>query len=208
VEEPLRERLGDWIAALGRRQLIALAVVAVATLGGAVVWYLRALPRPVEVTSAGGPTPAAMTSASPSPAVVVVHVAGWVRRPGVYELPVGSRVIDAIDLAGGPREGADLSALNLAAVLSDAQQVLVPKRGPPGSAPGGAGGGGAAGGLVNLNSATVAELETLPGIGPVLAQKIVDYRTEHGPFTRVEDLMNVSGIGEARFAELKDKVTV
>ena len=206
MEEPLRERLADWIAALGRRQLIALAVVALATVGGAVLWYVRALPRPVEVTA--DPGPSALARASPSPAVVVIHVAGWVRRPGVYELPVGSRVIDAIELAGGPREGADLSALNLAAVLSDAQQVLVPKRGPPGSEPGSGGSGGSDGGLINLNTATLAQLETLPGIGPVLAQKILDYRTEHGSFTRIEDLMNVSGIGEARFAELKDKVTV
>jgi competence protein ComEA len=207
VEEPLRERLADWIAALGRRQLIALAVVALATVGGAVLWYVRALPRPVEVVAEPGPS--APARASPSPGVVVIHVAGWVRRPGVYELPVGSRVIDAIELAGGPREGADLSALNLAAVLSDAQQVLVPKRGPPGSETGSGGGaGGSDGGLINLNTATLAQLETLPGIGPVLAQKILDYRTEHGSFTRIEDLMNVSGIGEARFAELKDKVTV
>jgi competence protein ComEA len=203
VEEPLRERLGDWVAALGRRQLIGLACAAVVTVGGAALWYVRSLPRAVAVTPAAAPS--AVARASPTPAMLVVHVAGWVRHPGVYEFPEGSRVVDAIERAGGAKQGADLAALNLAALLSDGQQVLVPKRGPPGAP---AGTGVAANGLININTATAEQLEELPGIGPVLAQNIVDYRTEHGPFATVEDLLNVSGIGEARLEELRDMVTV
>ncbi len=203
MEEPLRERLGDWVAALGRRQLIGLACVAVVTVGGAALWYVRSLPRAVAVTPAVAPS--AVARASPTPPALVVHVAGWVRHPGVYEFAEGSRVVDAIERAGGAKQGADLAALNLAALLSDGQQVLVPRRGPPGST---AGTGVAANGLININTATAEQLEELPGIGPVLAQNIVDYRTEHGPFATVEDLMNVSGIGEARLEELRDKVTV
>lgn len=208
MEEPLRERLADWVAGLGRRQLAALAVVGVVTLAGAGFWYVRALPRPVTVTAEAAPTAAAGPEATP--ATVLVHVAGWVQKPGVYELPLGARIVDALEVAGGAREGADLTALNLAAVLTDAQQVLVAKKGaaPPAGGPGVAGGGPDAGELVNLNTATLEQLESLPGIGPVLAQKIIDYREENGAFTRIEDLMNVSGIGEARFAELKDEVTV
>ena len=210
MEEALRERLADWIAGAGRRQLIALALVGVATLGGGALWYVRSLPRPVTVASEPAAAPVAEASASASPVTIVVHVAGWVRRPGVYEFPAGARIVDAIERAGGPRPGADLSALNLAALLVDAQQVLVPRRGeggPPGGAAG-PGGSSAAGGLVNINTATLEQLETLPGIGPVLAQSIIDYREEHGPFARIEDLRNVSGIGEKRFEDLKDKVTV
>lgn len=211
MEEPLRERLGDWIASVGRRQLIALAVVGALTLGGGVLWFVRSLPRPVTVSASGGPggpAASAQPTAAPSPAVVIVHVAGWVKHPGVYELPAGSRVIDAIDRAGGAKAGADLTALNLAAVLVDAQQVLVMKRGQAGPSPGGGSSVGGGGGLVNLNTATLEELETLPGIGPVLAQSILDYRTENGPFTRIDDLKNVSGIGDKRFEDLKDKVTI
>ena len=206
MEEPLRERLGDWVAALGRRQLIAVAVAGVVTLGGAALWYVRSLPRAVEVTPAAAPS--ALARASPSPAILVVHVAGWVRKPGVYEFAEGARVVDAIERAGGAKAGADLAALNLAALLSDGQQVLVPRRGPPGSGPVTGGGGGSGTGLVNLNTATAEQLETLPGIGPVLAQNILDYRTEHGPFRTVEDLLNVSGIGDARLEQLRDLVTV
>jgi competence protein ComEA len=211
VEDSFRDRLIDWVASVGSRQLVALAVVGVVTLGGGALWYVRSLPRPVTVSAEPSAAPSADPEASASPAVVIVHVAGLVRRPGVYELPEGSRVIDAIEAAGGAKAGADLAALNLAAVLADAQQILVPKRGAGGDGGGGSGGGGPGGGdsgLVNINTASLEELETLPGVGPVLAQSIIDYREEHGPFTRIEDLMNVSGIGEKRFEDLKDKVTV
>ncbi|HEX9890536.1 MAG TPA: ComEA family DNA-binding protein [Actinomycetota bacterium] len=191
----------EWLSGLGRREAVVVAVAGVVLAGAAAVWYVRSMPAPApEVRREQAPVP----GPSASPATLVVHVAGWVRRPGVYRLPEGARVIDAVDLAGGARRGADLSALNLAAVLADAQQILVPKRG----ASAGPGGSGHEQALVNLNTATVEELETLPGIGEVLAQRIFDHRQEHGPFRTVEDLLDVSGIGDQRLADLRDKVTV
>ena len=153
-------------------------------------------------------------SPSPSPASILVYVTGWVRKPGVYQLRQGDRVIDAIRLAGGTKHGADLASVNLAAFLTDAQQITVAKRGAVGAV-GSAGSGslggagpGATGGLININTATLDELESLPGIGPALGQRILDYRTEHGPFRTVDDLTNVSGIGDKRLADLRPKVTV
>ncbi|MFE5734479.1 helix-hairpin-helix domain-containing protein [Streptomyces sp. NPDC056528] len=145
---------------------------------------------------------------------VVVDVGGKVRRPGVLTLPAGSRVEDALRAAGGVRSGADLTGVNRARVLSDGEQVLVDVPGAqvggpgPGSggSTGGAGGDGAPGTPVSLNTATVEQLDTLPGVGPVLAQHIVDHRTEHGGFRSVSELREVSGIGERRFADLEPLV--
>jgi competence protein ComEA len=124
----------------------------------------------------------------------------------------GDRVIDALQAAGGAKPGANLTSINLAAVLSDAQQILVTKRGSLGSgAGGGSGGAGAAGGpgaKININTATLDQLETLPGIGEVLGQRVIDYREQHGPFHSVDDLLNVSGIGPSHLADIKDSVTV
>src|SRR6266511_5011910 len=133
-EGSIRERL----AALSRGELVGLVALLAVTLGGAGLWYVRSLPRPVEVaaTPGEGDVPIAAASASPSPEVVIlVDVAGWVRRPGVYEFEEGARVIDAIDAAGGARAGAVLEALNLAAPLTDGTQVLVPREGQEGVAP-------------------------------------------------------------------------
>lgn len=143
-------------------------------------------------------------------AVVVVDVAGKVRRPGIATLPVGSRVVDALEAAGGARRGVSTTGLNLARILVDGEQILVGVRGAA-AAPAGAAApaaGGAPGGLVNLNTATLAELETLRGVGPVTAQSILDWRTEHGRFTTVEELLEVSGIGEKTLAGLAPHVTV
>jgi competence protein ComEA len=123
-------------------------------------------------------------------------------------------VYDAVRAAGGATDQADLDSLNLASKVKDGDKILVPVRVEPGADPppgGGApvpGGGAASGGLINLNSATVEQLDSLPGVGPSTAQKIIDYRTEHGGFRSVDELMEVPGIGPAKFAELKDKVTV
>jgi competence protein ComEA len=152
----------------------------------------------------------------PTSATVTVHVVGQVAREGVVALPIGARVSDALRKAGGATKGADLEALNLARVLVDGEQIRVPKPGevlapaPGGPSTGSAGGSGASagGGQVNLNQATAAQLEELPGVGPVLAQRIVDWRTEHGRFTSVDELGEVSGIGEKIFAQLQPKVTV
>ncbi len=164
--------------------------------------------------------------------LVTVHVAGAVRRPGVYRLPAGSRVDDALHRAGGPARRADLTAVNLAAKLEDGRQVLVPLRAaPPGAAAGarGAGGGGAggsaagagggvgggaaaggaaAGAPINLNTATIEQLDTLDGVGPGIAQRIIDYREQHGGFRSVAELGEVPGIGDKRLAALTPLVTV
>lgn len=200
----------DRLSSLSRAEILGLVVVLAVTLGGAGLWYVRSLPRPVEVASVAQTGRPAGASASPSPALMLlVDVAGWVRSPGVYEFPEGARVIDAIDAAGGARPGAMLQALNLAAPLVDGTQVLVPREGEQGVVPPAAGGGGAvAGGLINVNTATAAELETLPGVGEVLAQRIIDHRTENGPFTSVDQLVDVSGIGDAILGSIRELVTV
>lgn len=134
---------------------------------------------------------------------LVVHVVGAVRRSGLYRVADGARVADVIARAGGPTRKADLASLNLAAPLVDGQQVVVPLRLPPGVAPSP---GSTAGAKVRLSSATVDELDELPGIGPVTAEKIVAWRTTHGPIRSVDDLDAVPGIGPARIEQLRDLV--
>lgn len=206
-EGSIRERL----AALSRGELVGLVALLAVTIGGAGLWYVRSLPRPVEVAEVPGPgdAPLPAASAGPSPEVVIlVDIAGWVRRPGVYEFEEGARVIDAIDAAGGARSGALLESLNLAAPLADGIQILVPRQGETVAPP--ASGGAAAGvaGLINVNTATPTELEELPDVGEVIAQAIVDYRTENGPFTSVDQLLDVSGIGDATLENIRELVTV
>jgi competence protein ComEA len=202
------ETIRDRLSTLSRGELIGFVVVVAVTVAGAGFWYVRSLPAPVEVrASAVSPTPVPGATASPA-AVLLVDVAGWVRRPGVYEFAEGARVIDAIEAAGGARPDALLQSLNLAAPLVDGTQILVPKEGaaPP---DGGAGvAPGSVPGLVNVNTATNAELETLPGIGEVIAQAIVDHRTEHGPFATIDQLLDVSGIGDATLESIRELVTV
>jgi competence protein ComEA len=202
----IRERLDT----LSRGELTGLIVVLVVTLGGAGLWYVRSLPRPVTIAESISPPSGTEAGTSPSPSIapVVVDVAGWVRRPGVYEFHEGDRVIDAIRRAGGARHGAELSVLNLAAPLVDGSQILVPR-------PGGTSGSTSTGlpgvpgtALVNVNTAAATELEELPGIGEVLAAAIVAYRTEHGPFASVDQLEDVSGIGPSTLEDIRDLVTV
>lgn len=207
-EGSLRERL----SALSRGELIGLAVLLVVSLGGVALWYVRSLPTPVRVRADVGVRDEGPGAAAPTsqPAVILVDVAGWVRHPGVYEFHEGDRLIDAIRAAGGARRGALLEALNLAAPLADGTQVLVSRR-VPGQPVGGTSvpsAVGGTGGMLNVNTASAADLEALPGIGEVLAQRIVDYRTEHGPFASVDDLLDVSGIGDAILGDIRDQVTV
>jgi competence protein ComEA len=164
------------------------------------------------------PTSSATASAAPtaSPAVVVVDVAGRVRHPRVVGLPTGSRIEDALRAAGGALPGSDLVGLNLAALLSDGEQVVVAARGQGSTVNGGngsSGGGasGASGGVgattqVDLNTADVTSLDSLPGVGPILAQRILDWRTAHGHFSSVDELDEVSGIGDKLMAEIRPHV--
>jgi competence protein ComEA len=204
------ESISDRLSAFSRAELVGLVAVLVITLGGAAFWYVRSLPRPVEVETATAPAVGTSgATGSPSPEVVLlVDVAGWVRRPGVYEFTSGSRVIDAIQAAGGARPGAHLEALNLAAPLVDGTQILVVRQGAETAAPVGGTGGAVPGALVNVNTASATELETLPGVGEVLAQAIIDHRTQNGPFTSVDQLLDVSGIGDATLEDIRELVTV
>jgi competence protein ComEA len=127
---------------------------------------------------------------------IVVHVAGAVVRPGIYRLPRGARVGEAVAAAGGFREEADTGAVNLARVLRDGEQVRIPERGRPSS-------GSDGGPLLDLNSASREELQKIPGIGPVLAERLVRYREEHGPFGSPDDLLQVPGIGPSKLREIK-----
>lgn len=191
-------------------------MLALLGLGAAVVGVL--------LTPSGGavvvqPTTAATevlsTSSGPTE-VIVVHVVGAVREPGVIELPLGSRVVDAIAAARGPTDDAALAGVNLARELVDGEQLLVPTAeqlaagtvpSNSGAAPGAAP-GSLAGGLVNLNSADATELDSLPGIGPAIAARIIAWRDEYGPFRSVDELLAVSGIGEKTLDGFRDLVTV
>ncbi|MDN5325686.1 MAG: competence protein ComEA [Moorella sp. (in: firmicutes)] len=219
----------------GRVRWLA-AALAVALIFGAGIQYGRwreqqaaaNLPRVIPGEEAGAPGKSrdgagqGQAAAGNNPSTIQVHVAGAVKMPGVYELPAGARVNEAIHLAGLLPE-ANPNALNLAAPLNDGQQVIVPRQGEearinapagtapgPGTAPGSTAGSSPSrtGGKVNINTAGLAELDSLPGIGPTLAQRILDYRTQKGPFRTIEDLQNVAGIGAKKFADLKELITV
>ena len=156
--------------------------------------------------------PSATANGASGSGVVVVDVEGKVRRPGIVTLPIGSRVVDALEAAGGSRRGVDLTSLNLARVLVDGEQIVVGVKAPGGVAAPAASAGGAAstggGTMVNINSATESELEELPGVGPVTAAAIVQWRTENGPFSAVDELLEVSGIGDATLADMAPFVTL
>ncbi|RAY12125.1 ComEA family DNA-binding protein [Actinomadura craniellae] len=191
---------------------------------GCLLWSSRPRPQPVQEVTVR-PSPAAVGAAVPSPpgpagaagpdpgsgTRVVVHVAGKVRRPGIVTLRAGARVSEAVTAAGGPRPGASLDTLNLARRVVDGEQIVVGARGMAPPAPAGAappGGASPPGAVLDLNSATAGQLQELPGVGPVLAQRIVDHRTRSGGFRSVEELREVSGIGERRYAELRERVRV
>ena len=169
-------------------------------------WFNRPRPAPIEVITPVL-SPALEPPSSPTPAPLRVYISGAVSHPDVYLLPPQSIVKDALAAAGGPTEEADLDRLNLAMELRDQQQVHVPRRGeavPAAVPPGGA----SAGGPININTATVEELDALPGVGPAIAGRIVDYREAYGPFATIEAIMNVKGIGSATFEEIKGLITV
>ncbi len=204
------------------RQTMTVGVVAFC-LGAICAFVLMTLrqrthPMPIVIVPPE-PTPTAEPSATPSP--YLIDVAGAVAQPGVYQLPPDSRVADALTAAGGLSAEANADLVNLAQPLQDGKQVMVPALGEPAttaetvtfadssrSPAVEVDLGDGAGELVNLNSAEVEQLDSLPGIGPATAEKIIAYREQNGPFTSVEQLLDVSGIGEATFAELEPLVTV
>ncbi|MEV0320453.1 ComEA family DNA-binding protein [Streptomyces sp. NPDC050658] len=225
----VRERLPLWLqlrCGIERRSLVALAVVLVvaAVFAAQHFWSGRTqsvrAPEVVRAASDGEARPSPSPGPPPGPPVeggaagagggIVVDVSGKVRSPGILKLPAGSRVADALKAAGGVRPGADTDGLNRARLLIDGEQVVV---GAPATAPAVPGGGTAAGppgaspaAPVGLNTATAEQLDGLPGVGPVLAQHIIDYRTEHGGFRSVDELREVNGIGDRRFADLQNLV--
>ncbi|MFJ8658972.1 helix-hairpin-helix domain-containing protein [Streptomyces sp. NPDC093795] len=223
----LRERTPVWVqtrCGLEPRALAALTVILIVAAGLAGGYFWAGRPEPVrapELVRAAPVAAAPATRAGPGPgagsaggARVIVDVGGKVRRPGVLTLPAGSRVADALRAAGGAKPDADLTGINRARVLFDGEQVLVGLPGVPaggsgsgsGPAGGAGGGGGGPGAPLSLNTATVEQLDTLPGVGPVLARHIVDHRAEHGGFRSVGELREVNGIGERRFADLEPLV--
>jgi competence protein ComEA len=230
-----------WAArfAFSPHQIAVAALVVVAVVVALAWWALRSVPEAHSVTLSServlppkatpGPPSAAADPAPPSPGggaaaggpepspgtggVLVIDVAGKVRDPGIVELPAGSRVVDAIAAAGGARPGVSLTALNLARLLVDGEQIVVgvdvPVSDGGGAAFGGQVGAGAASITpVNLNTATAEQLDTLPDVGPVTAQAILQWRTDNGAFARVDDLLKVSGIGPATLADVRPYVYV
>jgi competence protein ComEA len=182
-----------------RRVLIAVCVLLVfLVVGSRALSHSRraSIPPPVHVARPAGVA---------KPKVVFVDVVGAVRRPGLYRLPEGSRVADAVRRAGGLTRKAQLELVNLAALVADGEQVVVPRRGS-GAVVAAGGSAAAPSGPVHLNSATLEQLDELPGVGPVTAQKIVDYRAEHGAFGSVDELDAVPGIGPTRLANLRELV--
>jgi competence protein ComEA len=228
----VRERLPLWVqlrCGVEFKTLLALVLVLLVAVGFAVHHFWTGRPEAVRApqvsgapaeqappdTGAAGRTARGAAQQAPGKRLVV-DVAGKVRKPGIYRLPGGARVADALESAGGVRPGTDVSGLNRARRLVDGEQIVAggaPAADGAGKAPGGAAqgadatGSGASGGTVSLNSATVEQLETLPGVGPVLAQHILDFREEHGGFTSVDQLNDVNGIGARRFADIEPRVS-
>ncbi|MBQ1064065.1 MULTISPECIES: ComEA family DNA-binding protein [Micromonospora] len=209
----------------GSRGVRALAAVAAVVVVVAAVWAWRSRPstEPVPPVTASSEAPVGaateavtgVPASAGAPGQVVVAVAGKVRRPGLVRLPAGARLADAVEAAGGALPGVDVALLNPARKVTDGELILVGVTAPPGpGGPAAAGAGGAPGGPaapagpVNLNTATLAQLDALPGVGPVLAQRILDHRDQHGGFRSVSDLRQVDGIGDARYEQLKELVTV
>jgi len=222
----LRDRAMYWIAFVGPRRL---AIGTVATCVALVMLWLLVRPSapPLEsvVPQVSGAETVNSAASVSAPSTLTVHVAGAVKKPGVYVLSSTARVVDAVTAAGGPLTSADLEGINLAQTLVDTEQIYIPPRSrrttpvtvaprlkpsrstTPSTAPGSS--GSTAGSTVlNLNTATASELDALPGVGPATAKAIIDHRTKKGPFTKVEDLLNVAGIGPSKLAALRDQVAV
>ncbi|MBO1738318.1 ComEA family DNA-binding protein [Leifsonia sp. TF02-11] len=213
----MRHRAGETERAPSRRLRVGVGAATVLLIAAFVIAALvsgmsggQSVPLPSVAASAPA-TPSGTPQAAEGDELYV-HVSGAVARPGLIRVASGSRVVDAVDAAGGFAETADPAGVNLARFVRDGEQLRVPALGEVAAvvdgATGEAGAGGAVGGLVDLNRATTTQLETLPRIGPALAQRIIEWREAHGGFSAVTDLRSVSGVGEKLFDALKDRVTV
>jgi competence protein ComEA len=194
---------------LGRRRetWIVAGIAVVLALVSLAVWSRGAPAAVAPPSTTVAVTPAPTGTVAPAGSVIYVHVAGAVRRPGLYELPAGVRAADAIEAAGGAKRHADLDAINLAEVLVDAMKLDVPERGEATAVPTPSS-SAAASALVDLNTADQAQLETIPGIGPVTATAILQHRDEIGGFQAIEELLDVDGIGPATLESLRPYVTI
>jgi competence protein ComEA len=205
-EDVDKGRLVAYAAVLLLVIAVALRLHAHGSGGGASV----SLEEPARAAPAVATAPATSGVASPAGRELYVDVAGAVRRPGLYRLPAGSRVAAAVERAGGLSRRADRTGVNLAAPLADGQQVIVPARGSVGAGGGAVSGAsgpaGAAAGTISLSTASEAQLETIDGIGPALAGRIIEYRDSHGGFRSIDELKQVSGIGDKRFDTLRKAV--
>ena len=198
------------------KQLIGIILLVIVLAGGGFLYYRqsRAVPVKKDVFQIEEERPAVAKSEPSSKKGLIVHVCGAVNQGGVFRLKEGDRIVDAIERAGGPAAEADLNILNLAAKLADGAKVYVPKQGEQVPAQQSLTGAQNGGNLadqsppVNINNATAEQLETLPGVGEVLAQRIMEYRADKGPFSSVEQLRNVEGIGPKKFEQIKEKATV
>jgi competence protein ComEA len=192
------------------RGLIILCSVLSLITGGTIVYFSSRAQRPPAPVTVSTPAPTSTLAPSPTPAPIRVYISGAVRTPAVYELPQGSIILDAIESAGGAAPDAHLDGINLALELQDQQHVHVPREGEANPPPVISGGQSerSAGSSININTATAKELQTLPGVGEVTAQRIIDYREANGPFQTIEEIQNVSGIGTKTFEGMKDMIAV
>ena len=223
--QKLLGRLRQWVAFIGPQRIVAGCCTAV-LLGGIAWFVLKPSPVPIDAYVPRVTTVSA-TSTPMSPEIITVHVAGAVNSPGVYRLPSSARVVDAVTSAGGALRSADLESINLAQTITDTEQIYIPikkvsrprvttaprlrpQRTSPTTTLGTSDGstGSQPARLINLNTATASELDSLTGVGPSTAKTIIAYRTKNGSFSKVEDLLNVPGIGPAKLAALRDQVTV
>ncbi len=199
-----RDRIEELVGRRNEVRILA-GIIVVLVLFALVLWSRGSEARIAPPARAPAADVTATDSTGASAGGILVHIAGAVRAPGLYEFPEGARVADAVESAGGPRKGADLGALNLAQVLTDGLKITVPRRGQAPSVPGET---ATEDSTVSINAADQAALETIPGIGPVKGAAIVAHRTEHGPFASIEELIEVTGIGPATLDALRPYVTL
>lgn len=210
-----RDKLLESGFIIERKQALAIVSLLVLVIIGSLIFYKTSQPKPVVVTKAGESRKEVSTKGALKPKkqeqLLVVHIAGAVVKPGVYQLKEGNRVVDAVKAAGGGLQNSDENALNLAAKVFDGQKIYVPEKGktPPPSEMVQSGGTASGSDIkININGANLDQLDSLPGVGQVTARKIIEYREKRGFFKRIDELKEIDGIGDKKFDQLKDKLSV